>query len=103
MATQLPLISPDECQLTGSWVLVDGKVIADETCLRITELTKCHLVRIGDHWSGWETLFVDPIDNRYWELTYPHSGWQGGGPPALVAISATDAAKKYSDLFPEST
>jgi hypothetical protein len=34
--------------------------------------------------GGWEKLYRDPEDGRYWFLTYPFSELQGGGPPSLI-------------------
>jgi hypothetical protein len=45
--------------------------------------------------SAWETLYRDPNDGRYWERTYPHSDWHGGGPPCLTKITFDAAKEKY--------
>jgi hypothetical protein len=45
--------------------------------------------------SGWETLYLNPSDNRHWELNYLESELSGGGPPSLLYISNEDVLKKY--------
>ena len=90
-----------EVQLIGSWYQAHGKVIEDEVSSRISFLTQEYLVRIGADSSGWTTLFQDSQDGRYWELTFPHSDWHGGGPPTLTYVSEIDVKRKYADLLKE--
>jgi hypothetical protein len=40
-------LGPDEKELIGNWIEVDGEVDGDETCLRIQYLTAEYLERIG--------------------------------------------------------
>jgi hypothetical protein len=88
-------IQPTETQLTGKWPSRDGRAVADETCERINELVRSHLQKLGHDASGWEVLYRDPDDGRLWELTYPQSGLQGGGPPQLRCLTTAEAKKKY--------
>jgi hypothetical protein len=88
-------INPSETILTGQWLLRDGRVVEDEVSERIRALTKSYLVKIGDDASGWETLYRDPNDGRYWERTYPQSELHGGGPPQLRHLTAQEAKQKY--------
>ena len=46
-------------------------------------------------WRGWETLYRDPDDGRYWERTFPQSGSDGGGPPQLRFLTDYEAKDKY--------
>lgn len=71
-------IASDETSIVGTWSMLGGKVEADETCLRIERLVHQHLREIGRDASGWEVLYVDPTDGRFWELTYPQGEMQGG-------------------------
>jgi hypothetical protein len=89
------MIAPNETQLTGKWLLIEDRMVADETCQRITKLVKDYLVEIGQDQSGWDTLYRDPKDGRLWELIYPQSELQGGGPPALRYLTPQEAAQKY--------
>ncbi|WOH38228.1 Imm27 family immunity protein [Thalassotalea fonticola] len=77
------LLQPQEVSLTGSWLVSDGKVKGDDVCSRINWLVENHLQKIGPDKSGWDILFLDPIDNRYWVLFYPQSHLHGGGPKSL--------------------
>ena len=68
---------------------------ADAAAARIDRLINGLLIKIGTDLSGWETLYRDPQDGRYWELTFPQSEMQGGGPPRLRHISDKEATQKY--------
>lgn len=86
-----------ETELIGNWLVRDGQIHADETAKRIRWLTSQHLRKIGVHkqWGAWNTLFRDPLDLRYWELTYPRGEMHGGGPPSLTRISSERAKSEY--------
>jgi hypothetical protein len=90
-------LAPDESDLRGDWLVQnDRSVIADATEQRIEWLTKQVLQRIAKDSSGWEMLYRDPGDGRFWELTYPQSETHGGGPRRLHIVSQVEAATKYS-------
>lgn len=89
---------PTEICLTGRWLLKDGCVVADDICDRIEELVRLHLREVGRDASGWDALFVDPDDGRFWELIYPDSSLQGGGPPELRHLSVAQAKEKYGNF-----
>jgi hypothetical protein len=86
-------LKADEKQLVGSWKLVDGRMIEDETSKRIAALVRQQLEQVAVSTGGWDKLFRDPSDSRFWELTYPSSGTHGGGPPTLNVISEVAARK----------
>ena len=88
-------LTPTETELIGRWKVVNGQVRADATCERIQWLTSGYLEKISASGGGWETLFRDPDDGRYWERTYPMSEIQGGDPPSLLALSPEKANAKY--------
>lgn len=85
----------DETKLVGSWTMVDGLMIEDETSRRIRTLIKEQLTPIASSTDGWERLYKDPQDHRLWELTYPSGEMQGGGPPSLRVINEDAAQRKY--------
>lgn len=89
-------IAPDEMEITGTWITVQTRVEKDAICERIANLVKNHLVEVGHDKSGWDTLFRDPVDGRFWELICPQSQLQGGGPPQLRCLSADVAESKYA-------
>jgi Immunity protein 27 len=93
-------LAPTETELIGRWEMVDGRVRGDTTCQRIEWLTSSYLEKITACGGGWETLFRDPDDGRYWERRYPMGEMQGGGPPSLFLLSAEKANAKYGFTEP---
>lgn len=89
-------IEKKETEIVGKWIFTGGKMIADEQCERIQWLTTNYLKKIALDKTGWDVLFQDPNDSRYWELIYPNSGMHGGGPPSLILISESEAKEKYN-------
>ena len=95
----IKMIKSSETVLTGKWLTSQGAAVADEICRRIHALTQNHLVELGLDANGWDTLYRDPTDGRFWELTYPQSGMQGGAPPQLRCLSSTEANAKYGNAL----
>ena len=95
----MKMILSNETVIIGKWVMVEGDVVADKTCRRIAELIKNHLVKLGHDSSGWNTLYRDSSDGRFWELIYPQGELHGGGPPQLLCLSITEAKSKYSNAI----
>jgi len=91
-------LQPDESLLVGQWIEVDGGVDGDEPCKRIRQLVAECLEQVATSDAGWTRLFVDKNDGRYWELTYPHSEWHGGGPSTLECIPEEQVRKKYKAI-----
>lgn len=89
------MLSSTESALVGTWELRHGEYVADAVCQRIGQLISSHLRRVCADPSGWHTLYQDPLDMRYWVLSYPQSEMHGGGPPALVTVSSDEAAKQF--------
>jgi hypothetical protein len=84
---------PQETDLIGRWIFRNGKMEADDVCARIEFLTASCLRNVAA--GGWETLYQDPADGRYWEKTYPQSAMHGGGPPRLRYLPEQQANLKY--------
>jgi immunity protein 27 of polymorphic toxin system len=84
-----------ETELIGAWTSTVDGVVRDKTSERIDDLTRNLLVRVAESPDGWSTLFRDPQDGRYWEMTYPESSQHGGGPPRLASIDTEDAESRY--------
>jgi len=91
-------LKPDETLLIGSWKVDDGKIIADEVCERIEKLVANYLGKVAVDKTGWEILYKDLNDSRYWLLTFPNSFWQGGGPPMLKMLTQTEVTEKFELL-----
>ena len=96
---RIMMIAPHETVMTGTWVVSHGHVTGDETCERIVTLSRNYLVKVGHDPSGWDVLYRDPTDRRLWELIYPQSQMQGGGPPELRCLSLADASRKYGKVL----
>jgi len=90
-------LRPQETDLTGAWVVQDGRVTADTTGQRIEWLIEHYLSKVADNPStgGWATAYQDPNDGRYWERTYPQSEMHGGGPPRLHVLTNDEFRRKY--------
>lgn len=88
-------LKPHETELRGDWQLADSSVGLDNVSKRIEDLVANYLIEVAVDESGWNKLFQDPEDKRYWELIYPESEMHGGGPPLLKKISLLEAKRKY--------
>jgi hypothetical protein len=86
----------DETRLVGTWKVQDGRLQADDVARRINSLVANVLRKRAASPDGWTVLYQDPGDGRFWELTYPQSEMDGGGPPELREIASQEVAKKYS-------
>jgi hypothetical protein len=93
------MVGPDETEIVGNWIIVDGQVQSDEACQRILMLTEHSFEKLGADSTGWETLYKDPTDGRLWERVYPQSEMHGGGPPTIRILSVDQALEKYPDAF----
>jgi hypothetical protein len=84
-----------ETDLVGSWIKGKDGFVADPTERRIAWLTKHYLREIATGPNGWDVLYRDPNDGRYWELTYPKSVVQRAGPMKLTSIAQENARRKF--------
>ncbi len=89
-------LSYDETELLGSWIVQGSSVTADDVSKRIEALTRDSLNEVAVSSDGWETLYIDPNDGRYWELTYPSNDSHGGGAPKLSVILQEQVKTKYN-------
>lgn len=89
-------LKPTESTLYGKWIFEDGRIRGDENCERIEWLIENSLRQISVAGGGWEKLYLDPADGRYWELTYPQGDSHGGGAPKLQIVGKEEAKKKYN-------
>jgi hypothetical protein len=93
--TSYPELRPDERELTGASDDVREGAPGDEVDRRIFWLVRHRLRARASANGGWDQLFIDPRDGRYWELTFPQGNLFGGGPRRLRHLSAEEAAEKY--------
>jgi hypothetical protein len=84
-----------ETELVGQWLSSAGRVMADVVCDRIDYLIQDVFNRLAVDASGWLTLYRDPVDGRYWELSYPSSDESGGGAPRLRMLTYEEARGKF--------
>ena len=70
-------LSSEEKSLIGSWVLIGDSVEFDKLSYCINWLITKYSIKVKQDESGWNTLFADPEDGRYWELTYPTAETHG--------------------------
>jgi hypothetical protein len=85
-----------ETLLCGKWIMKDGSLVSDNTNKRIEYLTQHILKHVATSDDGWDKLFINENDHRYWELLYPASELHGGGPPILQCLPAIEITKKYN-------
>jgi hypothetical protein len=88
-------LEPQEVELTANWIFENGRMRGDAVSERIKWLIKNELKKLSVTSGGWETLYVDPSDGRYWEQTYPRGEMHGGGPAKLIMLSPEQAKIKY--------
>lgn len=86
-----------ETEIRGTWTFRNGQSEGDESCARIEALTSGHLREVTRDPSGWDILYIDPDDGRFWELIYPQSEMHGGGPPLLRCLSKDEVREKYGE------
>ena len=88
-------LEPHELTLVGGWAERDGQRELDETDRRIFWLVTRRLVARGQVNQGWDQLYQDPRDGRFWELTFPEGSLHGGGPRRLECVAALVVREKY--------
>lgn len=89
------MIKPEETEFIGRILMVNEQAINDDIAQKVNYLTKNYLVKIKTNESGWDTLYQDVNDSRFWEKLFLQSELNGGGPPSLINISEEEARLKY--------
>jgi hypothetical protein len=84
-----------ETDLVGAWDRSGDEPRLDAVDRRIFWLVTRRLVARGAASGGWDQLYVDPRDGRFWELTFPEGSLHGGGPRRLTCLSESEAREKY--------
>lgn len=94
-------IKSNETIIDSDWTKLSNHLTREdafEIQKRIYWLQTNYLKKLLSISNGWEILYIDPHDNRFWELTYPKSDMQGGGPPLLKNININMALSKYGEI-----
>ena len=89
-------LKASEIKLIGQWIFDGKRIEKDSVCQRIEYLTKNILIKVAADESGWNVLYKDPEDNRYWQLRYDNSDSHGGGPPTLEFVQEEDIRLYYA-------
>jgi hypothetical protein len=89
-------LDPLETELVGTWHVEAKEARADLEEQRIAWLLDNSLKKVAQDQSGWQSLYRDPRDERFWELTLPHSEMHGGGPRRLAFVAESDARSRYN-------
>lgn len=91
------MIGSNEVSIIGKWIFNGNKVVQDQGCDRIEKLISEYLIKVRDDNSGWYSLYRDPNDKRLWLLSYQDNQLEGGGPPALKAISNSEMQNIFNN------
>ncbi|MFV0553131.1 MAG: Imm27 family immunity protein [Mangrovibacterium sp.] len=84
------IIKKNETLLMSKWIFNGVDVELDDVGRRIEWLISNCLKEISIDATGWNRLYLDLNDNRYWELIYLDGEQQGGGAPTLRCLSANE-------------
>lgn len=85
-------LEADEVELIGARIVGEKMETDAKACERIDWLLNNVLKIFGfsEESGGWDKLYRDPADGRFWLVTYPFSEMHGGGPPTLTNLSLTE-------------
>ena len=89
-------ISSYEKFIKGGWEKTSDGISFDENSKRIEFLVNEYLVEVAVDKSGWNKLYQDPKDKRFWELEYQFGEMHGGGIPLLKMITHAEAKNKFN-------
>jgi hypothetical protein len=89
-------ISKNETLIECKWIVADDQISSNDSCKRIEWLISDILKLVMVDKTGWEKLYQDPTDKRFWLLFYPQSEMHGGGPPSLKEITYNDAKLRFN-------
>ena len=98
MSIEIYQIKSNETIIDSDWTKPSNHLTRDdafEVQKRIYWLKTNYLEKLID--KGWEILYIDRNDNRFWELTYPKNEMHGGGPPLLKNIDKDMVILKFGE------
>jgi Immunity protein 27 len=85
-------------ELRETWESKDGRVVGagDSAIIKEWLATKLIKIKIDRKYGAWRVLYRHCETGEFWELTYPHSGWHGGGPRLLRRLNI-GAPEQWTD------
>ncbi len=89
-------IKPNETIIESDPIILGSDEDVSKASERIDDLIYNYLIEKARANGGWDILFQDPADQRYWELTAPKGEYHGCGPLRLSYIPNQDATLKYN-------
>ncbi|NVJ65925.1 MAG: hypothetical protein HWE16_05500 [Gammaproteobacteria bacterium] len=92
------ILKPEEKKIVGRWITSGTEVVADANSLRIEKLIDEFLVEAATSEDGWDKLYIDESDMRFWELIYSESDSHGAGAPILLNLSIEEVKSKYGAI-----
>ena len=94
--TEFAPLGAEETRLDGASLDAPAATTGDAVDRRIFWLVRHSLRKCAIANGGWDQLYVDPRDGRYWELTFPQGSLHGGGPRRLMHLAREEAERKYT-------
>jgi hypothetical protein len=94
---EYPELGPEEQLLFGAGS-PSGTGDHDDVDRRILWLIRHRLIKRAIAEGGWDQLYRDPSDGRFWELTFPQGSLHGGGPRRLSCLSRAEVEAKYGPM-----
>jgi len=92
----MSVISEKETLIECKWNVVEDQVKPNKACARIEWLISDILKLVKVDPAGWEKLYQDPKDNRFWLLFYPQAELHGGGPACLMEITLNEVELRFN-------
>lgn len=89
-------LGKEETLLKGTLINHLNLIKYDDVSNRVFSLVENYLTEVRVDSSGWNRLFKDPRDGRYWELFYSNGELQGGGAPTLKYLLKEEVIIKYN-------
>ena len=77
-------------ELREIWVKRGDEVVDEGDAATIEDWLANKLDKLAITDGGWRSLYRHKETGRFWELTYPHSSWHGGGPRVFRELDIDD-------------
>ena len=84
-------ILSDRADLADRWIMRGSGMSNEGDAGEIDALLSADLAEVANTDDGWRIVYRHRATGVLWELSYPHSEMQGGGPRRLRELSLSDA------------